>query len=95
MLGGVYYELNPATGENDYFPLITVSGNTFNGIGQVYGGSNVSFLVSNGTVSVRNAGSMTVYRINGTVVAEGVSVSLEPGIYIAKAGGKTAKIQIR
>jgi len=96
VLGCMRYEINPASGEPQYFPFITVSDGAFSGLSQTFGGEDrASFIVSGRTISVRNADSMDVYDLNGCKVATGTTADVEAGIYMVKAGAVTAKIQIR
>ena len=90
------YEVNEATGENQYFPFVTVTDGAFSGIKETFGGmERVSFIVSAGTIEVRNAETMNVYDLNGRLVACGKAASVAPGIYVVKAGEVTAKISVR
>ena len=96
VLGGMSYEVNEATGENQYFPFVTVTDGAFSGIKETFGGmERVSFIVSAGTIEVRNAETMNVYDLNGRLVACGKTASVAPGIYVVKAGEVTAKISVR
>lgn len=96
VLGGMSYEINPATGEPQYFPFITVTDGAFVGVNRIYGGvDRASFIVSGRNIMVRNAESMDVYDLNGRKVATGTTANVEAGIYLVKAGEVTAKIQVR
>lgn len=96
VLGGLGYEINPASGEYQYFPFVTVLEGAFSGIKTVYGGSDrPSFIVSRGTILLRNAESMDVYDLNGRLVASGASASVAPGIYVVKSGDTSAKVLVK
>lgn len=96
VLGGLGYEINPASGEYQYFPFVTVLEGAFSGIKTVYGGSDrPSFIVSRGTILLRNAESMDVYDLNGRLVASGASASVVPGIYVVKSGDTSAKVLVK
>lgn len=95
VLGGNYYEIHPGTGEPMYYPFITITEAGVSGLETVYGGSNVFFSVAKGKVAVRNAESMDVYDLDGRLVASGSEAALQPGVYVLKAGDKTAKVQVK
>lgn len=95
VLGGCRSELNEATGEYQYFPFVYTIG-TDAGVSDIHGGAEkVSFILSKGSAKVLNADKMTVYGLDGRAVADGAEIKLAPGVYVAKAGATTAKIQIR
>lgn len=96
VLGGMTYEINPASGEYQYSPFVTVTEGAFSGIKTVYGGSDrPSFIVSRGTILLHNAESMDVYDLNGRLVASGASASVAPGIYVVKSGDISAKVLVK
>lgn len=95
VLGGNYYTIHPGTGEAMYYPFVTITEAGVSGVNTVYGGSDVFFSVAKGEVAVRNAESMEVYDLDGRLVASGSEASLQPGVYVLKAGDKTAKVQVK
>lgn len=97
VVGGMTYEVNPANGENQYFPLILVLDKAIVGIQSITGGTDGEpyVIVSEGRIDVAGASSVAVYDLEGKLAGASDSVSVAPGIYIVKADGISRKVVVR
>lgn len=96
VLGCVRGELNEAIGEWDYFPYVIVSEDYDMAVKTVYGGlERPSFILSKGSLSVRNAKTASVFDTDGHLIGQGLEFSLAPGAYVVRAGEYSAKVLVR
>lgn len=98
VIGGCTYEVNPATGEPQFFPFIIELDNPLTETGGVDGieaDGNVQVSVVNGTIEVSGAAAVAVYDVNGRLVSNAASTAVQPGIYVVRADGHASKVLVK
>lgn len=96
ILGGMWQEVNMATGEMTYYPFVLELDHELVGVqGVVRGEENVAVVLSAGHIEVANAGDAVIYDLDGRIVAHGTSADVDPGIYVVKAGNTSVKVSVR
>ena len=97
VIGGMTYEINPANGEAQYFPLVLVLDKALTGIDTVisYGQGAPYIILSAGRIDVANASEVAVYDLDGRQVGSGSSISVAPGIYVVKADNISRKVVVK
>lgn len=97
VIGGMTYEINPASGEAQYFPLVLVLDKVLTGIDTVISSGHGApyIILSAGRIDVANASEVAVYDLDGRQVGSGSSVSVAPGIYVVKADNISRKVVVK
>ena len=67
------------------------------GIAGTVAEGDTGIVVADGVIYVENGEAVAVYNLQGMKVAEGTSQidGLKPGVYVVKAGGRTAKVALK
>lgn len=99
IIGGCTYEINPASGEPQFFPFIieldhALVDNQGSGVAGV-GSEGAVISVANGVINVDGATEVAVYDINGALVSNASSASVARGLYIVVADGKASKVLVK
>ncbi len=95
-LAGVASDINPATGEYEYYPfIIQVDGGT--GAAPEIAGSPKKGLViaTQGRIEVLNADNVAVYDLNGRLVGTDKVTEVNAGIYMVKADDASYKVVVK
>lgn len=98
VIGGDLYEINPATGEPQYFPFIVELDEPLIESSAVEGVSsegNVTVSAADGRIVVSGAASVAVYDVEGRLVGTDNSTSVLPGIYVVLTDGKASKVLVK
>lgn len=99
VIGGCVYEVNPATGEPQYFPIIIeLDHELVSNVGvQQIGGENASVLVrvSGRMLEVAGADAVAVYDMQGRTISRNAVSSVDPGMYVVVADGNVTKIIVK
>ncbi len=97
VLGGMRYEVNPASGEYQYFPFMTITEDATVGVKLTVATSanRPAFLLRGNTLTVSGTEKMSVYTADGALVGTGLTVQLPAGTYVAKAGAASAKFIVK
>lgn len=98
VIGGNLYEVNPASGEPQFFPFIIVLDEPLvdpSAVSSVETGNGARISVAAGNVTVEGAASVAVYDLNGRLVGNSASTSVQPGIYVVLADGKASKVLVK
>lgn len=87
-------------GQSFAFDAIYFYNTTDAGVESVMADDNIDFVVTANTINVTGAAGIKVYNLNGQLVkaTAGTTLglgSLQPGVYVAKAGNKAQKIVVR
>ena len=98
VIGGNLYEINPASGEPQFFPFIIVLDEPLvdpSAVSSIETGNGARISVAAGNVTVEGAASVAVYDLNGRLVGNTASTSVQPGIYVVLADGKASKVLVK
>lgn len=101
VLGGMVYEVNPASGELQYYPLIVVLDEALvelvgvQDIVATDGTSGPVIVVYDNRIDICNANGAAVYDMDGLLVGTGDSVEVAPGIYVVVADGVSRKVIVK
>lgn len=97
VLGGVMSEVNPATGEFQYYPFVVViDGGTPNAVQSIAGSPKKGLvIVSAGRIEVVNAENAAVYDLNGKLISTEKVTNVAPGMYVVKAGDAGYKVCVK
>lgn len=98
VLAGIREQLNPATGENEYYPVIVVLDeplyNPGSGIEVVQEAEFPTLLITEGRIDVVGA-EAAVYALNGTLAGQGSTVHVAHGVYVVKVADKAVKVLVK
>lgn len=97
VLGGVMSEVNPASGELQYYPfMVVIDGGTPNAVQSIAGSPKKGLvIVSAGRIEVVNAENAAVYDLNGKLISTDKVTEVTPGIYVVKAGDAGYKVCVK
>lgn len=97
VIGGMTYEINPASGEYQYFPVVIELENPLTGIDTVIteGSSKPVVILSAGRIEVVGASDVKVYDLSGRIVSASAVSTLGSGIYVVEADGVSHKVAVR
>lgn len=100
VIGGCTYEINPAIGEPQFYPIIIVLDHPLIEITGVQDiltqpGSKVAIVVSAGHIDVQNAASVAVYDMQGRLVSADASSYVPAGMYVVKADNTVRKVVVK
>lgn len=98
VLGAMTAQMNDATGEYDYFPLVIVLDEPLvevTGTVEVADGNDVAVAVADGRILVTGASDVTVYDTTGRLVSAAADSRVAPGIYIVNADGASYKVIVK
>lgn len=98
VLGAVTQVMNPATGENQYFPLVIVLDEPLetapeSGI-EFVKDNDMTLLLSAGRIDIAN-GEGVVYDLNGRLAGKGSTIRVAPGTYVVKVGEASRKVLVK
>ena len=95
-IAGVASELNPATGEYQYYPfIIQVDGGT-NGTPEIAGSPKKGLVIATGgRIEVLNAENVAVYDLDGRLIGTDKVTEVNPGVYVVKADDASHKIVVK
>lgn len=98
VFGGMCSEVNPASGENQYFPLIVqLEDGILSGVTEIMvgDGKDAVIIVSEGHIEVTGAEAVAVYDLGGRMVSDKASTDVAPGLYVVKAGKTVRKVIVK
>lgn len=96
VLGGVSYEIHPATGEPLYYPFMVIVDPSIVGVESVLGSPKKGLvIVSAGRIEVMNAESAAVYDLKGALLSTEMVTEVPAGIYVVKAGDASYKVVVK
>lgn len=98
VIGGNTSEINPASGEPQFFPFIIVLDEPLidpSGVTGIEAAEGLQVSVANGVINVEGAASVAVYDLNGRLIGNTASTSVQPGIYVVFADGKASKVLVK
>lgn len=96
-LGGILYEIHPATGEYMYYPFaIVLDEPLVSGVDEIINTeSDAKILLSAGRIDVIGAEEVAVYDLNGSLVSTSATSHVAPGVYVVKAGKSASKVIVK
>lgn len=95
VLGGVCSELNEAIGERTYYPFF-VKTEGYSGVQQVVGTPDKGIVITSpGRIEVLNTENIAVYDLDGRLIGTDKVTSVNPGIYVVKAGNSVYKVIVK
>lgn len=96
VIGGCHSIMNPATGTEQYMPFIIVR-NDDASVDVIGAGVDnaVEINVTAGRIEVSGTDNVAVYDMQGRLVSNAASTSVEAGAYIVKAGDTTRKVLVK
>jgi len=96
-LGGMLYEIHPATMEYMYYPfVITLDEPLVSGVDEIINTeSDAKILLSAGRIDVIGAEEVAVYDLNGSLVSTSATSHVTPGVYVVKAGKSASKVIVK
>lgn len=98
VIGGCTYEVNPASGEPQFFPFIIDLGKKLidnPGAVSEIETSEAVISITKGMISVRNAKSVAVYDLNGRMLSNVAETQVMPGVYVVRIDGKSHKVMVK
>lgn len=97
VFGGATREFNEAIMEYDYTPYLAVNENPLfpeSSVNQIAAKGTQGMFVNKGNIDFcGNVGE--VYTVDGRLAGKGTSVSLAPGIYVARNGNETRRVVVK
>ncbi|MDE7346649.1 MAG: hypothetical protein K2N48_07915 [Muribaculaceae bacterium] len=95
-LAGVASDINPATGEYEYYPFIIQVDGALNGTPEIVGSpKNGLVIATQGRIEVLNADNVAVYDLNGSLVSTDKVTEVSAGVYVVKADDASYKIVVK
>lgn len=98
VLGGCTQEMNPATGEYQYFPFVVVLDEPLvdapSSVEIIPAAKNLAVVLSAGRIDIAGAEG-TVYDLDGRMIGTGTSFQVAPGTYVVKSGEASCKVLVK
>lgn len=98
VLGGTRQELNPATGEYQFMPLMIVLNRPIvtpgSAIEAVETAPDTFIILSAGRIDIVG-GEGIVYDLNGSIIGSGSTFDVAPGIYVVRSGDNVRKVMVK
>ena len=96
VLGAIWQEPNPATGEYTYYPFVIVLDQPLAAVNEIIAGDDRCFIiVADGRIEVAGEAEAEVYTLDGHLAGQGKSVEVAPGIYAGTAGRTSRTVVVK
>lgn len=96
VLGGMWQEINPATGEYTYYPFVVeLDEQLVSGVETVVDADRNIIILSPGRIDIANGTEAAVYTLDGRLAGIGSTVELAAGVYVVKIGETSSKVLVR